>query len=313
MPSHRFKYFITIAKEKSISKAANKLYISQPSLSKFLIKLEAELGIELFTRKNNILSLTPAGEIYIHYIEDIETLNQNLQNDFEKLCNTTTETIKLGITPWCGSLLSAKIMNNFTTIYPFINFEIIEDNTLGLASLLKNNKLDLIIGYKEANITNDFLSTPLLSDKLLMIVPKNFIRSKIYIPENNSFLNPLRIDISIFSNRKIITAKKDQLLYERINRLIKKYNLSPSSLIESSNMSTRIRLVNSGQGITFIPAVAFYTERNISNLVFFDIDDILCNWNWTLFYKTPPSSLCAKSLLGIIQKLCFELNVNKIN
>ncbi len=307
----RFEYFMTIVEEKSISKAAAKLYISQPSLSKFLIKLEGELGVTLFTRTSNVLSLTPAGEIYIRYIEDVEMLAKKLQNTFAKLQDNSAEPMKLGIAPWNGSLLSAKIMSQFTSSFPYVKFEIVEDHGLTLAKLLRTDKLDFLIGYKEALLTGDFLSTPLLSDKLLLVVPKSYTPSTIHVPKNNSFTNPIHTDIGIFNHCKIITAKKNQLLYIRINNLIDKYNLSPSSLIESSNMATRIRLVNSGQGITFIPAAAFYNELNMDNLVFFDIDDVLCDWTWFLFYKKQPTSPPAKGLLTIIKKLCLELNFIK--
>ena len=66
------QYFITIAREKNISRAARSLYISQPTLSRFLTGLEKELGTPLFIRNNGILSPTPAGELFFQYITGLK-------------------------------------------------------------------------------------------------------------------------------------------------------------------------------------------------------------------------------------------------
>ena len=67
MEERQFEYFLTIAKEKNISKAARRLFISQPTLSKYLLSLESELGVQLFKRNRNELEITKAGEIYQNY------------------------------------------------------------------------------------------------------------------------------------------------------------------------------------------------------------------------------------------------------
>lgn len=80
-----FTYVLAVAECKSISKAAELLYISQPSLSRFISSLEQELGILLFERKSNGISLTEAGEIYVEYGKEIKRLNSTMEHELKEL------------------------------------------------------------------------------------------------------------------------------------------------------------------------------------------------------------------------------------
>ena len=80
-----FTYVLAVAECKSISKAAELLYISQPSLSRFISSLEQELGILLFERKSNGISLTEAGEIYVEYGKEIKRLNSTMEHKLKEL------------------------------------------------------------------------------------------------------------------------------------------------------------------------------------------------------------------------------------
>ena len=75
----KLKYIVTIAELRSISKAANELFISQPSLSSILSNLEKELGVTLFNRSTSHLSLTYAGEKYVETANKILSLENNLK------------------------------------------------------------------------------------------------------------------------------------------------------------------------------------------------------------------------------------------
>lgn len=77
-----YEYFLMIAEEGSISKAADKLYLTQPSLSKYLKRLEENLGVELFSRDRYPLALTQAGIIYKRYVEEIRAKDGSSSRNF---------------------------------------------------------------------------------------------------------------------------------------------------------------------------------------------------------------------------------------
>lgn len=83
-----FEYFIAIAEEGSISKAAERLYISQPSLSKYLKRLEENFGEELFCRESYPLKLTKAGELYLSYVKELTKKETRLLEELSYLRNS---------------------------------------------------------------------------------------------------------------------------------------------------------------------------------------------------------------------------------
>ena len=91
------EYFLTVVAEGNISRAAEKLYISQPSLSQHIAKLEEALGVKLLDRSQTPLALTSAGELYRNYLENSAYLYQKFQADLAAVNNKREQTIHLGL------------------------------------------------------------------------------------------------------------------------------------------------------------------------------------------------------------------------
>ena len=99
------EYFLTIAAERSVSKAAERLYLSQPYLSQYLARLEKELGARLFDRSHTPLMLTPAGELYRSYLESVSLLGRRLDSQLSELQEHKGNTLHIGVAIWRGSVL----------------------------------------------------------------------------------------------------------------------------------------------------------------------------------------------------------------
>ena len=136
---------LAIAREKSISKAASKLYMSQPALSLFLTRLEASLGTKLFSRGQNGLIPTYAGECYIRTAEKI----LKLCNDFEvELCEISAlhkGRIQVGATVHLGSYVFPLLLPRYKERYPNIDILITESRSAELESALAHNELDIAL------------------------------------------------------------------------------------------------------------------------------------------------------------------------
>lgn len=100
-----YEYFLMIAEEGSISKAADKLYLTQPSLSKYLKRLEENLGVELFSRDRYPLALTQAGIIYKRYVEEIRAKERQLQQEFSEFREGLFGHVTLALTEWRSSVM----------------------------------------------------------------------------------------------------------------------------------------------------------------------------------------------------------------
>ena len=99
------EYFLTVARERSISKAAEKLYLSQPYLSQCIARLERELGLRLFDRSHSPLTLTEAGELYLSYLEKMGSLSGSFESQLQVLKDGGVKTLNVGMTLWRGSVL----------------------------------------------------------------------------------------------------------------------------------------------------------------------------------------------------------------
>ena len=105
-----FEYFIAIAEEGSISKAAERLYISQPSLSKYLKRLEENFGEELFCRESYPLKLTKAGELYLSYVKELTKKETRLLEELSYLRNSEAGDVCVGVPIF-------KVWNRFNKAY----------------------------------------------------------------------------------------------------------------------------------------------------------------------------------------------------
>ena len=112
------EYFLTIAQERSISRAAEKLYVSQSSLSQYLAKLESALEVKLFDRSKSPIQLTEAGRVYQSYLESNSHLYQKLQSDLNGLNSSRSQAINIGLGTWRGNLLLPEILPTFLSQHP---------------------------------------------------------------------------------------------------------------------------------------------------------------------------------------------------
>ena len=99
------EYFLAIVKERSISKAAERLYLSQPYLSQYLAKLESNLGVVLLDRSHTPLQLTEAGELFHAYLERQGYLDRQLESDLRDLQAQKRQNLHIGVSTWRGSTL----------------------------------------------------------------------------------------------------------------------------------------------------------------------------------------------------------------
>ena len=99
MDLHYLEYIIEIANMHSISRAAENLFITQSTLSQYLSRLESELGVNLFERRRNEMTLTPAGKLYVAACEQMLQQKRELYNQLSDMGQAKTGSFSVGITP----------------------------------------------------------------------------------------------------------------------------------------------------------------------------------------------------------------------
>ena len=165
------EYVLTVVKEKGFTKAAETLFVSQPSLSSSIKRIEEKIGSPIFDRSSTPVTLTEVGQEYVKYALEIE----EKENDFARYVSDHTNllagTIKLGGSSFFASFMLPEMVSEFNNKHPKIKFEIFEDSTKNLMNKLSMGNLDLVID--NATVTDEnIISEIYTTERILLAVPK---------------------------------------------------------------------------------------------------------------------------------------------
>lgn len=274
---NEFLYFLTIVEEGSITKAAQRLYISQPGLSKYLKNLETKLGYKLINRNTRPLTLTTEGEIYLDFINDSIYRYAEMKNDLSNTSKNIKGTINFGLTVWRSSVLMPLIFPSFKKKYPNIDINLFEGSHQRIISLLKKGEIELALihrpnNYRDLNYINLFKE-----DIVFITNINNSILTQLEI--RNSKMNYISIDeFKLFQEENFIMLKQGQNIRKTVDTFTELTGTSFKVGFETSNIITAINLVNQGFGVSFAPESAIENFDLYSNLVFFKITDSNLQW-----------------------------------
>ena len=160
----QMKYFSEVCKEKSITKAAENLHISQPSVTVAMKELEAETGLNLFIRKGKRIDVTPEGEFLLAKVNAILYSVEQLNSDISERVNTKNH-IKLALPLQVGSILIPMIFEDFLPRNPEIRLEIVELGGMDSLRMVEKEELDLAITIYEADFCSGLNYIPLFDSE----------------------------------------------------------------------------------------------------------------------------------------------------
>ncbi|MBQ2897737.1 MAG: LysR family transcriptional regulator [Clostridia bacterium] len=253
-------YILTIYEEGGFSKAAKQLYISQPSLSASVKRIEDKLSVPLFDRSTSPISLTEAGQEYIRYALEIRQKEQDFERYLSDYANMIKGPIKIGGSSLFSSFMLPKMIYEFNSAYPLVNFKIVEDNTKNLIEKLSLGVLDIIID--NAIINEDTIrSTVCTNETLLLAVPhtlpvneklKNFRLTTNDIKDGRHLSNEYDVSLKHFSDCNFILLNTENDTGSRANILFKKYGFNPKVTLFLDQQVTSYNISCTGMGISFV-------------------------------------------------------------
>jgi len=267
-----FNYFYLVAKEKSISKVANEVHISQPALSQQISKLEEHIGYTLLNRSNKGVELTRQGQIVYKYVENIfrtlQTMDAELKND-----ENSTREIKIEAAwPLVGSVLPNII---FELKHKYVNyrFEMISNSYDNIATDVKNNIFNIGIAY---SLIDDPLlkSFHIADDKLVMIAKSDYD-----IPDVISCRDLYNYPLLILKDR--LNVKDSISSCINCSSCMKNLNI----IYESDGVNSIKLLTLKGNGVSFLPYLSVYKEIEDKQLKMIEVEGIDHYYPITLIYK----------------------------
>ena len=166
------RYFLMVAEELNITRAAERLYISQQSLSNHISNMEKELDVKLFTRSPK-LSLTYAGDLLVQTATQILDLYSQYMTKVGDINRHYLGVLRVGISHTCGLALLPVVLPQFRKEFPMVEFSLYEGNSTQLEDALSHGRVDLIICFQPIMIEG-VTTVPLTEQRLMMVVPKPF-------------------------------------------------------------------------------------------------------------------------------------------
>ena len=160
----QMKYFAAVCREKSVTRAAEKLHISQPSVTVAMQELEAETGLNLFVRQGKRIDVTPEGEFLLAKVSAILHSVEQLSNDIGELVHTKNH-IRLALPLQVGSILIPLIFEEFIPRNPEIRLEIVELGGMDSLRMVEREELDLAITIYEADYCSGLQYTRLFDSE----------------------------------------------------------------------------------------------------------------------------------------------------
>ena len=165
-------YIYTVYKLKSITLAAQELYISQPALSGAIKREEERLGFKIFNRKTLPLTLTAEGKCYIDALEKMRQIEHESMEKIDDMRHANGGTLRLGTATHLSFYVIPKILKEFQKRYPKVDIHITITDTPGLFDLLKNETADIIFTTESSE---EYRSTVLLEEHFVVAMPHNMV------------------------------------------------------------------------------------------------------------------------------------------
>jgi len=239
----QLQYVLAVAEHKNFTLAAEKCFVTQPTLSMQIQKIEEELSIQIFDRTKKPIQLTDIGQKIVNQAKNIVIEADRIKDIVEQQKGFIGGEFRLGIIPTIMPTLLPMFLNNFIKKYPKVKLIIEELNTDEIIVKLKNGHLDAAIA-----------STPLMEEKLKEIV-LYFEPFVAYIPENHKIAHKGEIEISDLNIEEILLLQDGHCFRDGILNLCKSNGISTgnSFQLESGSFETLIKLADEGLGTTLLP------------------------------------------------------------
>ena len=246
------KYFLTVAEELNITRAAERLYISQQSLSHHISNMERELNVKLFTRSPK-LSLTYAGDQLVQTATQILDLHSQFLTKVGDINHNYLGALRVGISHTCGLALLPDILPLFREEFPMVEFSLFEGNSNQLEGELSHGRVDLIICFQPI-ILEGVKTVPLTEQRLMMVVPKSFTH-QLFGDQAESVRARFSqgADISAFQEMPFVLIKQGNRTRNIVDQYFSRYNFKPRLILETENTVTTLAMAQAGIGITICP------------------------------------------------------------
>ena len=236
-----YKVFFTVATTGNITKAADKLYISQPAVTKAIKQLENSLGGALFIRTKKGVTLTEEGKVLLEYVKNILEEAKNAQNKINSLVQLEEGKIHIGASATVSKHFLMPYLEEFHRLYPNIDIEITNELTTNLVKGLRNGYIDFLVTNLPMKEHSD------LDIQVCAKLHDSFACSEKYLKNSNK-----TFELNELLNYKIVTQKEPSNTRVFLNNYMKSNNIEFKPDIEIVSYNLVVEFIKAGFGIGYV-------------------------------------------------------------
>ena len=287
-------YIWEVYQQKSFSKAARKLYVSQPWLSSVVKKVEKEVQQPLFDRSTNPISLTEAGEYYMKKIEQVRLIEDEMKKHFADLHAQSGVSLKIGSSMFFCTYVLPQLLSDFCGEYPESVITFTEGVTAELHNQLEKGRLDFVMEVEKPQ-SKGLESRILAREELILAVPSSYelpeeVACSAYtfdefLHRNESPLNKPAVNLSSFRDFSFIMLAEGNDSNRRGLDLCRNAGFTPKVSMYLTQMMTAYYLVCEGQGISLLRSTIPEHVTPNGHVNFFLLDDDLAQRNIYISYR----------------------------
>jgi len=278
-------------------------------LTKYLQRLEVELGEKLFDRKQYPIKLTYVGQCFYEYVKKVEEEKLKLEAKIDEFRNMGRDKIIIGMPLWRSNILFPEFFPIFSQSYPLIQVYLKEVSSSVIENQIISNEIDIGIVNLPINYAN-LLYEPIAQEHILLACSKKnpFIQDMLSKTRDHPFYP--NIDIRALPDQPFILTQPGQYLTEYVNAMLSSLKLELNCVFRTANVSTAINLVAANVGFTFVPEIGTKSKYfPLNDIALFTLGNPPLETSLVAIYKK--SKYLSNAMRLFISELRSFCNSNK--
>lgn len=264
MTFENLEYFLVAAEELNFTKAAQKLFITQQSLSSHISKIEEYYGCRLFDRRPP-LSLTPEGIELTQRVRELLSLSNDTKRELQDMKDFRSSILTIGITRSRSVVYLDPVLVKYHEKYPNIRIKIMEGSAPEIEDALHHAKVDFSIGASTDG-SYGTQSTPFWQERIVAVVPDAVLRTLPAAVQKQLCSEPAHVDWTLLGECPFIALSPNLRSGIPFYSIFQELNITPKIILEAQSIDTLLPLCVDGIGILVCPDIFLYPYKKTGML-----------------------------------------------
>ncbi len=299
---NHYEYFLAIVTAGNITRAAESLYISQPSLTQYLKQLEKRVGAELIDRGTSPLSLTPAGNVYYRYVLDYEKMMKKLEAELQEKDAGIRGKLDLGIPIQLQPMFMEAAVMPFMKAYPSVKVSVNGSTSPTLEKMTARGRLSAAIIHILKENYEELEYRILREDPVVIACSR---QHRLAAGKKSSVEAPVPVKMEDLRDELFYLMEPNFILRQAPDEVFHRTGIYPKRIIQLSNVYTAISMAAAGgEGLAFLTESSYSICKDADKLAFLTIEDEPIRFLFTIcFRKQDP----APQIRAFAERVCAGL------